>query len=223
MAAALRGRRQVSLIAEFKRRSPSLGDIAPEMNLHTQLQAYLDAGAAACSILTEPEFFGGSLEDLRQARRDFPELPLLMKDFVVDARQIGHAAAAGASAVLLIVRCLGAEQLRELHAAARDHGLDCLVECHDADEVETALGLDEALVGINNRDLDRLDLDHDLAKRLLPAVPEGRIGVAESGYSAPAELRGLHGLADAVLIGSALMRGGDAQAFAQACRGEGAR
>ena len=166
-------------------------------------------------MLTDPDAFGGSLEDL-QAASAASGLPILMKDFIVDPVQIRAGWAAGASAVLLIVRCLDDARLRRLHREARSLGLDALVEVHDAAELDRALALEDAIVGINNRDLDTLHTDRRRARDLLPRVVSGRIAVAESGYLEPEHLTELRGRADAVLIGTALMRAADPSAFLRA-------
>lgn len=204
-ADAIRGRAQISVIAEFKRSSPSAGVLVTDRALESQLGQYEDAGAAAVSVLTEPTRFGGTAADLRSAAACIA-LPLLMKDFVVHTRQVTHAAQLGASAVLLIARCLDGGQLADLAAAATELGLDPLVECHNEDEVERALAIDSALLGINNRDLDTLEIDLDTAPRLLREIPRDRITIAESGYASPEQVQSVRGLADAVLVGTALLR-----------------
>lgn len=211
---AIGGRDNLSVIAEFKRRSPSAGAIRDD-DPAVRARAYREAGASAISVLTDPDAFGGSLEDLKTAAR-VSSLPVLMKDFLVDPVQVRAGWAAGASAVLLIVRCLDDHRLRRLYEEARALGLDTLVEIHDAAELERALALEEAIVGINNRDLDTLETDRRRAAALLPDVPAGRIAVAESGYLEPAHLAELRGKADAVLIGTALMRAPDPAAFLRA-------
>lgn len=211
---AVGGRDALSVIAEFKRKSPSAGSIRDD-DPGARARAYKEAGAAAVSVLTDPDAFGGSLEDLRAAAAA-SGLPILMKDFIVDAAQIRAGWASGASAVLLIVRCLDDARLRRLHREARSLGLDTLVEVHDAAELDRALALEDAIVGINNRDLDTLRTDRRRARDLLPRVPAGRIAVAESGYLEPEHLAELRGRADAVLIGTALMRAADPSAFLRA-------
>jgi indole-3-glycerol phosphate synthase len=201
---ALRGKQTLDVIAEYKQTSPSLGDIA-ERRLSEQVRRYEQAGAAAVSVLTEPTRFSGSYDDLSEAV-DAVGLPVLMKDFVVDPAQVKEAAFRGASAVLLIVRCLSSRELAELASAARELGLTPLVECHDASEVELALDIEDAVIGVNNRDLDTLAIDRGLAPRLLADVPRDRVVVAESGYLSPDDVRDVRGVADAVLIGSALMK-----------------
>ena len=211
---AVGGRDTLSVIAEFKRKSPSAGAIRDD-DPGARARAYRDAGASAISVLTDPDAFGGSLEDL-QAASVASSLPILMKDFVVHPAQIRAGWAAGASAVLLIVRCLHDSRLHHLYEEARSLGLDALVEVHDTAELDRALVLDDAIVGINNRNLDTLETDRRRAAALLPRVPPGRIAVAESGYLEPAHLAELRGKADAVLIGTALMRPPDPSAFLRA-------
>ncbi|HSF15861.1 MAG TPA: indole-3-glycerol-phosphate synthase [Vicinamibacteria bacterium] len=204
LASALRGKEELSVIAEFKRASPSEGEIAAR-NLEEQVALYEDAGAAAVSVLTDPSGFKGSYDDLARAACAV-SIPILMKDFVVDPVQVRHAASLGARGVLLIVRCLSKAQLRELACASRENGLTALVECHDEAQVELAISLDDVVIGVNNRDLDTLDVDIGVAPRLLARVPPDRVTVAESGYATETDVRNLHGLADAVLVGTALMR-----------------
>jgi len=219
---AIAGKDHISLIAEFKRRSPSLGAIAPEADLEATVSAYQAAGAAALSVLTEPSRFGGSSDDLARAARA-TALPILRKDFIIDARQLEEAAALGASSALLIARSLDDAELAALVEACRERALVPLIECHDEAELERAMAFDDAIIGVNNRDLDTLHIDIARAPRLLARVPKARVTVAESGYTDPAELATLFGLCDAVLIGSALMAKGDAAAFVAAARGEVAR
>ena len=211
---AIGGRDALSVIAEFKRKSPSAGSIRDD-DPGARALAYREAGAAAVSVLTDPDAFGGSLDDLRAASAA-SGLPVLMKDFIVDPAQVRAGWAAGASAVLLIVRCLDEGRLRHLHREVRSLGLDTLVEVHDAVELDRALALEDAIVGINNRDLDTLETDRRRARDLLSRIPPGRIAVAESGYLEPEHLTELRGRADAVLIGTALMRAADPSAFLRA-------
>ncbi len=203
----------LSLIAEFKRRSPSAGTIAAaETSLAEQVGAYQRGGAAAISVLTDEAHFGGSLEDLRAARAAC-DLPILRKDFILDPYQLYEAAVYGADAVLLIVRALDDERLRSLHALARELDLDCLVEVHDELELQRALSLDVEVIGINNRNLDQGTLDVSTTYELMPAVPAGKTVVAESGISERAELEELERVGvDAVLIGAALMSAADPEA-----------
>jgi indole-3-glycerol phosphate synthase len=201
----------LSLIAEFKRRSPSAGGIS-DSAVDTTSQAFERGGAAALSVLTDETHFGGSLEDLRAARQAC-DLPILRKDFVVDPYQLYEAAANGADAVLLIVRALPGDALAELHAEALALDLDPLVEVHDEPELERALELDAAVIGINNRDLDSQQTDLTTTFKLMPDVPAGKTVVAESGITDPTELDELDRVGvDAVLIGEALMRAPDPEA-----------
>jgi indole-3-glycerol phosphate synthase len=195
----------LSLIAEFKRRSPSAGEISAGATVAEQVQAYERGGAAALSVLTDERHFGGSLEDLRTARAAC-DLPILRKDFIVDPYQLYEAAVNGADAVLLIAWALDDRRLRALYDEARALDLDCLVEVHDEGELQRALELDAEVIGINNRNLDGGTVDVSTTYELMPDVPAGKTVVAESGISTRAELEELERVGvDAVLIGSALM------------------
>ena len=199
----------LSLIAEFKRRSPSAGDIAPGADIAARVAAYERGGAAALSVLTDQRHFGGSLEDLRAAR-GAATLPIIRKDFIVDPYQLYEAAVNGADAVLLIVRALDDRELRALYEEARALDLDCLVEVHNAEELEHALEVDVEVIGINNRDLDEQRVDIQTTFELMPDVPAGKTVVAESGISGREELMELDRVGvDAVLIGGALMAAAD--------------
>ncbi len=199
----------ISLIAEMKRASPSRGPIRPDATVAEVVSAYQAAGARAVSVLTEPEFFGGSLDDLVTARGAC-DLPLLRKDFVVDEYQLLEARAAGADAVLLIVAALERERLQELMSVASDLGMDSLVEVHDEDEVEAAVDAGAEVLGINNRDLHSLEVDLDTTFRLLADVPAGTVVVAESGITRHDDVERLERAGvDAILVGEALMRADD--------------
>jgi indole-3-glycerol phosphate synthase len=196
----------LSVIAEFKRRSPSAGELRPGVGVAETVREYERGGAAALSILTEERQFGGSLHDLRAAR-EASDLPILRKDFLVDSYQLYEAAANGADAVLLIVAALDDDELAELYARARELDLDCLVEVHDEAELERALTVDADVIGINNRNLDDFTVDVEATLRLLTDVPAGKTVVSESGYSRREQLDELDRIGvDAVLIGEALMR-----------------
>jgi indole-3-glycerol phosphate synthase len=203
----------LSLIAEFKRRSPSAGAMVPAAaDIAEQAAAYERGGAAALSVLTDGPHFGGSLEDLRAARAACG-MPIIRKDFIVDPYQLYEAAVNGADAVLLIVRALEDERLVALYEEARAIDLDCLVEVHDAEELERALEIDAEVIGINNRDLDEQRIDIGTTFELMPDVPAGKTVVAESGISGRAELEELDRVGvDAVLIGGALMTAADPEA-----------
>jgi indole-3-glycerol phosphate synthase len=211
LADAIRGP-GLSLIAEFKRRSPSFGEIRTGATVAEVVGAYQRGGAAALSVLTDARSFGGSLDDLAEARRA-SDLPILRKDFIVDPYQVHEAAVSGADAVLLIVAALGDHELSALHHEAGEIGLDCLVEVHDRAELERALAIDAELIGINNRDLTDLTVDVKTAARLLVEVPDDRTVVAESGYERRDQLVELERSGgDAVLIGEAVMRAPDLEA-----------
>ncbi|MGC1850990.1 MAG: indole-3-glycerol phosphate synthase TrpC [Solirubrobacterales bacterium] len=215
----------LSVIAEFKRRSPSAGEISATATVAEQVGAYERGGAAALSVLTDERHFGGSLEDLRAARAAC-SLPILRKDFIVDPYQLLEAVVNGADAVLLIVRALDDGELAELYGGARALDLDCLVEVHDADELERALRLDADVIGINNRNLDGGTVDVATTYELMPDVPAGKTVVAESGISTRSELEELERVGvDAVLIGSALMNAAEPEALTRELTGadEGTR
>jgi indole-3-glycerol phosphate synthase len=196
----------ISVIAEYKRRSPSAGAIREDATVKEIVGAYERGGAAALSILTEGPNFGGSLEDLRVARQA-SSLPILRKDFTVDGYQLHEALAAGADAVLLIVAALDRRELEQLHDQAQAMGLDALVEAHDRRELQTALDIGARLVGINSRDLSTLQVDTRRTFELIEAIPEGVTTVAESGFTSRAQLNELQDAGfNAVLIGEALMR-----------------
>jgi indole-3-glycerol phosphate synthase len=218
-------RPRLSVIAEFKRRSPSAGDISTSTAITDQVGAYERGGAAALSVLTDERHFGGTLEDLRAARSAC-DLPILRKDFIVDPYQLYEAAVNGADAVLLIVRALDDGELSSLYGEARRLDLDCLVEVHDGDELERALALDAEVIGINNRNLDEGTVDVATTYELMPDVPAGKTVVAESGISERAELEELERVGvDAVLIGTALMSALDPEALTRKLTGadEGTR
>lgn len=201
--AALHGT-DVAVIAEVKRRSPSSGPIRPGARAGQLGRLYLEGGAAAISVLTEPKYFGGALSDLSEVA-SATGLAVLRKDFVVDRLQLLESRAAGASAVLLIARVLRAEELGELAEAARAVDLVPLIEVHNADELALALRCGPAVIGVNSRDLDTLDVDTAAALALLQQVPEGVTSVAESGVSCREDVaRAAAAGADAVLVGTSV-------------------
>lgn len=205
-AAALRGQKGdgVGIIAEIKRSSPSRGPIRPELVVEEQVVAYERGGACALSVLTEPAFFSGSMEDLREAAHA-TRLPVMRKDFILHPYQLLEARAAGASAVLLIVALLGERRLAYMLAEARRAGLEALVEVHGEEEAEIALRAGAYILGINNRDLRTLRVDTDTTRRIAPLAPGGVILVGESGYRHAGDLAGLAELGvDAVLVGESL-------------------
>jgi indole-3-glycerol phosphate synthase len=199
----------VTCIAEFKRRSPSQGWIREGAKATEIARAYSASGAAALSVLTDEPFFGGVLDDLTEAHAA-TSLPVLRKDFIVDAYQLAEARSAGADAALLIVSALGDSELSALIAVGELYGLELLVEAHDAEEVQRAVRAGARIIGINNRDLKTFDIDRDLAARLRPEVPADRILVAESGVRDAADVARLRAAGvDAMLVGTTLMRAAD--------------
>ena len=203
LAAALR-RERVAVIAEVKRRSPSRGTIREDLDPADRAERYARHGAAAISVLTDGPYFGGSLDDLRAAVGR-TSVPVLRKDFILDELQVLEARAAGADAVLLIVRALSQARLGALLACAGDAGLEALVEVHTADELIRALDAGAAVVGVNSRDLDSFAIDTPAAWALLRSVPDGCVAVAESGMATAADVEAAAAAgADAVLIGTAL-------------------
>ena len=194
----------VGVIAEVKRRSPSKGAIRPAISTERQVAAYESGGAAALSILTEPDRFGGSPRDLVAARAG-STLPLLRKDFMVASLQLVEARALGASAVLLIARALAPGRLRDMAAEAVSLGLETLVEVRDESELADALSVRATMIGVNNRDLETLAIDGATSERLIPLIPADRIAIAESGIQGRADVeRFAECGADAVLVGSSL-------------------
>lgn len=210
------GGRSVSVIAELKRRSPSRGDLDPTLRAGERAAAYARGGAAAISVLTEPSRFGGSVEDLREVA-DAVEVPVLRKDFIVHEVQILETRALGASAVLLIARALPPAALDALVRAAREYGIEPLVEVRSRAELERAVGSGATLIGVNARDLETLAIDEAVPLELLGRVPREATAVAESGIRGRAAVETLaRAGADAVLVGSALSVAGDPE---QAVRG----
>lgn len=210
----------IAVIAEFKRRSPSAGTLREQADVQEIASAYRRGGADALSVLTEGPSFGGSLDDLRAAR-DACDLPILRKDFIVDAYQLYEALLAGADAVLLIVAALADDELTSLHETARELGLEVLVEVHDSDELQRALGIGASLVGVNNRDLRDFSVDVGRTTLLMGEMPAGVTVVSESGIAGAEQLRDLErdGV-DAVLVGESLMRAADPEAALRALKGD---
>jgi indole-3-glycerol phosphate synthase len=197
---------RVNIIAEIKRASPSKGVIKSQIDVSKLSRAYEAGGAAAVSVLTEPKYFDGELSDLILAARTV-EIPLLRKDFIVGEYQIVEAAAAGASAILLIVAALQLGELATLHETAERFGLDVLVEVHDTAEMHMAIDIGASLIGVNNRDLHSLEVSLETSRQLIKLRPDNAVMVAESGISIRAEIDELRNLGyDAFLIGERLMR-----------------
>lgn len=210
----------VSVIAEHKRRSPSAGEIRPGSSVGEIVGAYERGGAAALSILTDGPHFGGSLDDLRAARAA-TSLPILRKDFIVDAYQVYETAAWGADALLLIVAALEPSAITELYEQARALDLDVLVEVHTEEELECALEVVDAdVIGINNRDLSDFSVDVQRTFDLLADVPAGKTVVSESGFHTREQLDELERVGiDAVLVGESLMRAPDPEVACRALTG----
>lgn len=195
----------LNVIAECKRRSPAKGVLRADYDVVAIATGYADAGAAAISVLTEPAFFDGSLEHLAAVRAAV-DVPLLRKDFIVSEYQLLEAKAAGADAILLIVAALRPVELKVLHDHARRHGLDALVEVHDATELAIAVDAGARIVGVNNRNLRTLEVDVHASDELIARMPSDVIAVSESGLRTAAELRRLRGLGyRAFLIGERFM------------------
>jgi indole-3-glycerol phosphate synthase len=206
-SSALRRPDGLAIIAELKQASPSAGVIREEPDLAGRIQAYVRGGAAALSILTEEFYFHGSPHVLELARRS-TDKPILRKDFIIDAYQVEESRHMGADALLLITTLLPPSLLKELLDHTREAGLEALVELHDEKDLEKALKAGATVIGVNHRNLRTLQMDMDLAKRLLPKIPKsGTTLVVESGIKAPGDLPPLRALgAQAVLIGETLMR-----------------
>lgn len=205
-AAALGGGDEVAVIAEFKRKSPSMGTLNGSADPAEFAGGYERAGAAAISVLTDGPYFGGSLDDLASVRAA-ARLPVLRKDFVIDPVQLVEARAAGADAVLLITRVLEAGMLSELLQVARELGLGALVEVHREPELERAVEAGADIIGVNARDLNSFAVDLNMSEELLGKVPTGVLAVAESGIRGRADVTRMAAAgADAVLVGGWLMR-----------------
>ena len=217
-APALR-RADVAILAEVKRRSPSKGWINPAISAADQASAYENGGAAGISVLTEPNHFGGSVDDLTAVRRTV-RLPVLKKDFHVDPVQLLEAKAIGASAALLIVRALSPDQLVRMAEAAAALELECLVEVRDAEELDRALAIAAPVIGVNSRNLETLAIDSGAADGLVRQIPGSVIAIAESGVSSRADVERLSETgADAVLVGSAVSASADPASAVRALAG----
>lgn len=208
----------LAVIAEVKRRSPSKGDLAADLDPAATASAYVAGGATCLSVLTDEAHFGGSVDDLRRARAAVP-VPVLRKDFTVDARDVCDARSMGADAVLLIAAALDDAELADLHALAVELGIDPLVEVHDEPELERALAVGATLVGVNQRDLHTFEVDQGRAVRVGQAMPDGVVRVAESGVRGVDDARvladaGFH----AVLVGETVVTAGDPAAMVAGLR-----
>lgn len=209
------------VVGEIKRRSPSAGAIYEGLDPRATARELEAAGCRALSVLTEPDFFGGSLETLETVRETV-ELPLLRKDFVIDPRQVVEARAYGADAVLLLAAALDDDTFRRCRDEARGWGLSVLAEAHAAGEVERLLGLEVEILGVNARDLTTFEVDLAAALRLCHDLPEDVVVVAESGLRDRKAARRVSAApVDAALVGEGLMRGGDPRARYRELFGEG--
>ena len=202
----------INIIGEFKRRSPSKGPIRANADLTQVVTSYEAGGAVALSVLTEEDYFSGSLDDLRQAKAAV-RLPVLRKDFIFDEYQLYESAAAGADAILLIVAALDDETLLRLRTLAEDElNLDALVEVHTTDEMQRAITCGANLIGVNNRDLRTFEVSLETSISLAPQAPTESVLISESGLHSPADLRRLHDAGyRGFLIGETLMRAGNAE------------
>lgn len=202
----------VKVIAEVKRRSPSKGLLASGLDVAALAETYRDAGASAISVLTDREFFEGSIEDLLAVRKSV-NLPVLRKDFTVSENDILDAVEAGASAVLLIVAALSDEELGSFLALSDQCGIDALVEVHDAEEARRAIDAGARIIGINQRNLHTFDVDPEHAASLISALPRETLSVCESGLKSVADVeRAANAGFDAVLVGEAFITAEDPSA-----------
>lgn len=198
----------MAVIAEIKRRSPSKGDLFADLDASAVAAQYAEGGATCLSVLTDETWFGGSVADLQSAR-DAVGLPVLRKDFTVDARDVVDARLMGADCVLLIAAALDDAELADFHTLARELGLDVLVEIHDEDELERALTVGADLIGVNQRDLVTFAVDQERAVRMAPQMPEGVVRVAESGVRDRADAAALAEAGyHALLVGETLVTSG---------------
>jgi indole-3-glycerol phosphate synthase len=199
-----------NVIAEIKKASPSKGDIAADIDHLLVAQEYLNNGAAALSVLTEPLFFKGKLDYLVDIRQSFKDAFILQKDFVVDTYQIYEAALIGADAILLIVAMLGEKQTKALYEAAMKIGISVLIEVHDRNELEIAKRIGATLIGVNNRNLKDMSISLDNSRELIDHMPANATPITESGLTAHADLVELKALGyKAFLVGTQLMQGGE--------------
>lgn len=219
---ALARKDRLSVISEIKRKSPSAGEIAAaDLDAVEQARTYVNAEADCFSVLTDTDYFGGSLQDLWDVV-EFLEVhnrktPCLRKDFMVHPVQVVEAAEAGARAILIIVRALDDDEIKALYEAASIAGLDSLFEIHEERELEKALRFDPKIIGVNNRDLKRFKTDLAVSELLIPQIPDNIIKISESGIFdvEDAERASACG-ADAILVGEALMRAEDPEALVEA-------
>ena len=215
---SLRGS-DISFICEVKKASPSKGVITEDFRYLDIAKDYEEAGARAISVLTEPEFFQGSCEHLKEIRTSV-DIPLLRKDFIIDKFQIEQSARLGADAILLICSIISENELSEFIREADKFGLSSLVEVHDENELKMAIDAGARMVGVNNRDLKTFEVDTENSIRLRKLTPQETIFVSESGIRTAEDIAALRkGRVDAVLIGETLMRSPDKKAALDALRG----
>jgi indole-3-glycerol phosphate synthase len=208
-ADALRADEPLHVISEIKRRSPSKGDLNIDLDPAAMAATYERGGASCLSVLTDVEFFGGSVADL-QAARAACALPVIRKDFTVSLRDVCDTRIMGADAVLLIAAALTRDELVEMQALAVSIGLDVLVEIHDERELESALAADATLIGVNQRDLVTFEVDHERAVRMARTIPDHAVKVAESGVRGADDAAALRAAGyDAVLVGETLVTSAD--------------
>ncbi|MGQ0647701.1 MAG: indole-3-glycerol phosphate synthase TrpC [Gemmatimonadaceae bacterium] len=210
-APTLANQAHVAVIAELKRRSPSRGAINEGLSAVDRVREYIAGGASCISVLTEPEEFGGSGTDLSELAAEV-SVPLLKKDFHVDESQILEARALGASAMLFIARAIAPDRLIHLAALSREIGVEPLIEVRTEVELDVALAADAAMIGVNARDLETLEIDPNLVVRLIPRIPKAYVAIAESGISSRADVERVAAAgASAVLVGSSLSLASDAR------------
>lgn len=197
---------KISIIAEIKKSSPSLGAMRLDTNVGETARLYEDCGASAVSVLTDRKYFSGSVEDLVEARKNI-DIPILRKDFIIDSKQIFEARAFGADAVLLIVAALDDHELKDFNQVAAGLGLVSLIETHNADEIERALRLNPSIIGINNRCLKTLDIDLSTSEKLRNLIPDEICVISESGIKTKADILRLNRAGiNAFLIGTSIIK-----------------
>ena len=200
---------RLAVIAEIKRRSPSRGALNDDLNPTDIAMQYRNGGASCLSVLTDEEFFGGSVSDLQHARAAV-DLPVLRKDFTVSMKDICDARIMGADCVLLIAAALSHNELHEFYEFATDLELDSLIEVHDETELATALEIGATIIGVNQRDLKTFEVDHQRAVRMATMMPDGIVKVAESGVKTRTDAQALRSAGySAVLVGESLVTSGD--------------
>jgi indole-3-glycerol phosphate synthase len=206
---ALEASESLAVISEIKRRSPSKGDLNPDLDPALMAKTYEAGGAACLSVLTDAEFFGGSVADL-QAARAACSLPVLRKDFTVSPFDVADARLMGADCLLLIASAMRSCMLADLHALAIELGLDVLVEVHDENDLEAAMHAEATMIGVNQRDLFTFEVDHDRAVRMVGVIPDGVVKIAESGVRGADDARMLSDAGyDAILVGETLVTAAD--------------